>query len=514
MEGEPTQTSAAEVLVVVPLGPVPLTLAAIAYFLYWQNTRTTRIPEPLHLLVSLLVSYTFYYVLLYAILNGSFRHWTRLRLVVVSSLMPVVALGVLSVVPGPPLDFFGRIGRLPASIYWNFPGMVVLEELRGIVLADPGSHSIWDASRRGLKARWLDFGMQSDGRLIALGTVYGLNESSTQIYRIGPDGERDGSFASRVVPGARLHVLPTGEMIAFSSHPPYRSRVVRAVLLGQDGELMRSVEAELPREYGLDIWVRWVAFEPTGRVVFGGRFGNHPLVAVTPEGRLDEELGSGPISSFALVAGLPRDAKGRFLTVEERYQPAYPAKRPGISAFGPDGRRDEDLMQAVASYGLGGASAVAVQGDDSFVVAFDTKTADGKYSSVLRRFSSAGQLDAGFEPPVIPWVNRLLVVSGGRLLAARIYDWQASVNAYRPHAMLVRIYPDGRLDRAFNEAAELSLDSVRLIYTVATGPADAVLLGADMRADNSYWMGSLVLTQDGTTDRRHRSLPATLGLSE
>jgi uncharacterized delta-60 repeat protein len=349
----------------------------------------------------------------------------------------------------------------PSSYTWAAAGTVVVDGAGRIVVArrvttvEPGTQFAVsrftpdgkpDSSFGNGGTAVADFGsgyaaganevaLQPDGKILVFGwsasrlpdPAEGIGLGELAIARYLPDGQPDPGFGSG------------GKVVAH---------------LGSDF----AAAALLP-----DGRIEVLATQPSSHDVQSGE-----LVRYLPNGRLDRAFGDG--GKVKLVADSPQDFGGPLferdgtLVLEEppgSFADWYSGKRPKgmLTRYQPDGRVDQsfgDGGKAVIG-GLAPYSPLAVQGDGKIVAGGGGGR--GGDSFALARYTSDGRLDTSFGrrgtvlpnfgPPDADSPSAAVIRDDGKIVAAGSHAPAINGDPTHDFLVLVRLTPDGQLDRAF-----------------------------------------------------------------
>lgn len=161
----------------------------------------------------------------------------------------------------------------------------------------------------GFNAAVVDIGLQSDGKIIAVGSFANFNGTPTErIARLNTSGTLDGSFNIGLGPNgsvARVLIDPSdriyiaGNFTLFNG--TFRTRIARLQPSG-------SLDNDFDSSVGPDGLVYAMALQPDGKLIIGGSFQNYNN---TPAGRIARLTSTGAIdNSFNTGTGIVSNVVG------------------------------------------------------------------------------------------------------------------------------------------------------------------------------------------------------------
>ncbi len=365
--------------------------------------------------------------------------------------------------------------------------------------------------------------VQPDGRILvastfALGQVLPDNYhvANNFLLRLLPTGTIDASFqvpsyGDYLAAPTSLQVLPTGQILVASSPKIYASAtaVPTGVAVLDATGAYQSTFVPVVEQPGV---VNSVAVQPDGKIVVGGNFTEINGVAVrnvarfSSSGTLDASFSTACAATGGneTVAQVMVQANGKILLVggfaAVGGQPLI-----GVARLLSSGQPDAGFAPGLAANSVQNVtevSSLAVQPDGQLLAggyALYSPTGAGQ-PRVLMRLSTAGALDASFQPPLIsqggldtnlhPAVP-LLVQPDGRILAADVnYQVSATSTVSQP---IIRLLANGTLDTSFLPPAP-------------TATAGGGIFGMERYADGRLLVYGDLYRFDGTTSFTNRSV--------
>lgn len=218
--------------------------------------------------------------------------------------------------------------------------------------------------------------------------------------------------------------------------------------------------------------VRAMSLQPDGRLIVGGDFRQvntetrNGIVRLNPDGALDSTF-QPVLGSNAAVTKLALQPDGKVLVAGNlplAGEPASPSDQ--FMRLNSDGTRDASFSPVTD--GSRGIQALAVQADGKIIVA----QAYPPGMASLFRLNADGSRDSAFQKSSVSWVTSLIVQADGRVLVGGIFSEWMSPSARESRSGVLRLHPDGTLDKSFNDP--LSLGSV---LSLALQPDGKILAG-------------------------------------
>lgn len=321
--------------------------------------------------------------------------------------------------------------------------------------------------------------VQPDGRILVAGayaathTIPGNNHFANHfLMRLLPTGAVDASFQAPdygdyLAALTSLQLLANGQFLVAGSPKIYASAsaVPTGVAVLSATGTYQNAFAPVLEQVGL---VNSVAVQPDGKIVVGGNFIEINGVAVrnvarfSPSGTLDVAFSTAcaATSGNETVAQVTVQPDGKVL-LAGGFAAVGGQPRTGVARLLPSGQPDASFVPGLAANSVQNVTeitALAVQPDGQFLVsghALYSPMGTGQ-PRLLMRLSTAGALDAGFQPPLIsqgglhtnihPAVP-LLMQPDGRILVADV-DYQASATS-TVNQPIIRLLANGTLDASF-----------------------------------------------------------------
>jgi len=363
-------------------------------------------------------------------------------------------------------------------------------------------------------------GLQADNRLIALRQFSG----NRAIVRLNLDGSLDTTFSMVLLAaggGGSLQVssvaaLPNRQWLVGGNLSAGTTPLHQAMaLINADGGLDDAFNPRLEVAEGSASHVLAVAVQKDGKVLVGGTFqrvdgtGRNRLARLNHDGTLDGsftpavEVGNLPgYVSEILVQDDGNVLIGGLFTTVNGFN------RNSIARLNQDGSLDASFDvgsgTSAPDQSIGKVSALALQPDDSVIVAGDFTQFNGVSLPWLGRLNTNGSVDTGFIPPLWhcpdcspPDIRDIVVLSDGKIVIGGTFN--------RVEILLVnglaRLFPDGTADSTFlppipadQAVSGLALgsnDTVVVVFTIpdpAGGPNHGRLLrfNADGSQDPGY----------------------------
>jgi uncharacterized delta-60 repeat protein len=468
--------------------------------------------DGLRLLAVLLFSYAFYYFALSW--PVWLTHFSWVKRLVVSSLVPVGVLLILAVLPlDRPFDPFALQAPMPSFMLWLLPGQAINDTLDSAVWASPCEIPMWEARKRAFYPYVIQHAFQPDGRILILGGISkpGRHRSGTKLVRLLPDGSIDPAFkahagclrgAGYLLPQADGRTLISREMLYSSPYEPMKL----ALVVSPEGEEEREVFIpRLTKEQLVSGYISELYLEPDGGFLAYGNFtGTNTSfrsfrLRISPEGQPD--LSSGlevPGMDQHQAGAIIRDADGRLFI--NHPNPGF--GNPSVFTLTADGRPDEAfqarLLETQREHGVLWVRALALQADGKLIAVIEKRSV--KYEVV--RLNRDGSLDASFQRTPLPFqANHVSVFADGSIFVARVRD-SGSGGSSSP-VELMRLGPDGGIDEAVTQRAREACASqqVKDIHGLAVKPDGTVLLYRPVSSSPEEKLRLLVqLRPDGGLD--------------
>jgi len=251
----------------------------------------------------------------------------------------------------------------------------------------------------------------ADGKLVIGGifeTVGGLPRSN--VARLWPDGQVDGSFGSSAGPDGPLHCLALqsdGKVLIGGNFETVNGVSRRTMArLNVDGSLDSGFAPVLAMSVDLEE-VYAIAVQSDGKLVVGGYFDHvngsprSNLARLNPDGTLDPSFNPDleVSAELPLVLGLALQNDGKLLVVGA-FDLVNGAARRGVARLYPDGRLDTSFNPGM---GIGGGeppevSSVLAEPDGKVIIVGDFATFDLTPCGDFARLNPDGSLDACFLP--------------------------------------------------------------------------------------------------------------------
>ena len=262
-----------------------------------------------------------------------------------------------------------------------------------------------------------------------------------------------------------------------------------------DDELPGNSDQQYASELALNGSVNAIAFQPSGRAVFGGEFTevndftfNH-IARLTLHGDLDIGFDPGIGSDGAVLALSPLPG-GRVL-LGGTFSRVGGSPRAGLARIDSDG--EVDLGFGSAAKPNGAVRALALEEGEFILIGGDFTTVGGGPHSRLARLDGSGLVDAAFAPNIRGDVRAVVVQPNGKILVGGGFT---NVNTTKVFG-LVRLNADGSIDNSFQTGTGF-LGSVNAI---ALQPDGGILVGGLFSRYNNTPVNNLLrLTASGSID--------------
>ena len=237
--------------------------------------------------------------------------------------------------------------------------------------------------------------------------------------------------------------------------------------------------------------VRSLAVQADGKIVVAGEFTNlcaQPqkyLGRLNPDGTLDASFA--PEADQA-VRALALAADGKIVVGGEFSNLGGQAQR-FVGRLNADGTTDRDFRPTLDQE----VYALALQGDGKVLVGGSFATVDGKPRLGLARLNADGTLDEGFVPEAAaPLYSIALQADGKIVVGGQFYRYELNGN---PHHNLMRLNPDGTLDKGFIAS------SFGAVSTVVLQTDGKILVGGQFESLGTVRRSRIArLNPDGTVD--------------
>ena len=342
---------------------------------------------------------------------------------------------------------------------------------------------------------------QPDGKVLIGGMFTGVNGyPRNYIARLNVDGSLDTSFDLGANGYVRaLAVQPDGRIVVGGDFTQIAGSLRNGIAkLLPDG----GVDGEFDVREGANGSVRAVGLLSNGGVLIGGEFtqvSGQPranLAALHPNGSLAYmPWAAGPVNAISVNKFDKAVVGGDFREIEWE-------QRNFVARFVPPVSVDDHFNPKLKGW----ADIVVLQPDGKLVVGGSFSQISGVTRNNIGRLNADGTLDASFDPGAgaDARVMAVTVQPDGRILIGGLFK---NVDG-RPRAGLARLYPDGRLDEAFDPSPWETQYSPA-IYAIAAQPNGGIIVsGSFSRIAGGDRNGLARLNADGTLDTSFNTNPS------
>lgn len=335
--------------------------------------------------------------------------------------------------------------------------------------ADGSVNSAFDVASGPNSRRYLAVSEQTDGKLIVSGEFTQFGGAAAQgLVRLLPDGSRDPAFQAPTFatanPRVMTHALqPDGKLLITGL---LNSTTPALIRLNTDGSIDASFAAT-----GLGtIWA--LAVQPDGKIIISN---TSQIRRLLPTGAVDNSftvLATGPIFNKLLV-----QPDGSVLAASS-FGSSSTLSMGSLIRILPTGARDTGFQlpttwRSAQGYGIAG---LARQADGRLLIGTNSTvypTNSALHARTLLLLEPIGTLSPGWQPlPLAAGMTQSLALQAdGSVLVGGSFT--RCDNA--PVGGILRLYPDGRADTAFNRKAAVA----GTVFQVKLHGADRVLVGGD-----------------------------------
>lgn len=315
----------------------------------------------------------------------------------------------------------------------------------------------------------------------------------------GQSGTADAVFAIGTGANSRIFAMaaqPDGRQVLGGSFTSYNGRATnRLVRITRTG----ASDNTFIIGTGADGQVNTVAIDAEGRVLVGGGFNTFNgfqrsrMVRLNSAGRVDATFAIGTGFTGGSVTGIAVQADGRIVVVGS-FTAFNGVARNRIARLNADGSLDNAFN--VGAGANGSVLAVALDLDGRILVGGSFTSINGTARSGLARLTTAGAVDAGFDPGAgfNGAVYCIAVQRNGRVLVGGAFT---SFNGSTPAARIARLQTNGSFDNTFTTGTGFN----SWVYTIALQGDGKVLAGGDFTTFNGSSTNRLArLNTTGTLD--------------
>ena len=284
--------------------------------------------------------------------------------------------------------------------------------------------------------------------------------------------------------------------------------------LNDNGSLDTSFDARIGA--GQNDFVYALKVQPDGKILVGGRFSSvdgrtkASLARLNPDGRLDTNFvttvkGGGP---FPNVFALALQSDGKIL-VAGNFGEVNGASRNGIARLNPDGSLDVTFDPGKGTGYYRDVYSVAVQADGKILLGGNFRKMDNHDRQDLARLHPDGRIDLDFTTGTSgrAVVNFVGVQPDGKIIVAG--DFTNIGRKMRPQ--IARLHSDGALDESFNPGHGAANTSGHgEIHAVALQPDGKLVIGGRFSSVQGKGRDDIArLNADGSVDRLFKPMSGT-----
>ena len=325
---------------------------------------------------------------------------------------------------------------------------------------------------------------QADGKILVGGD---FSNYQYRLARLNPDGTADASFQTLQLARSSVRALalqPDGKiLVGFTFTLRNGLRYGRVIRLNPDGSQDGSFTADTKSGTSLDDVVTALAVQADGKVLVAGSLtpiDATPIDNMTPVNHLlrlnadgSRDASFTPPALNALVNTVVALPTGKVL-VGGAFTAAQGTPREGIARLNADGSLDTGFTPPVPDTRFTRVINSLVALPDGHILAGGSRTfITNQTISYLVRLNTDGSQDVGFSDAAGSSsgnINSLAVQADGQVLAGGFFVVD---NGTTPYSYLLRLNPNGSLNRAFTPAGPSS----SVVNAVLPQPNGQILLG-------------------------------------
>ena len=340
--------------------------------------------------------------------------------------------------------------------------------------------------------------VQADGRVLVGGYFTRVGGTERHyLARLNDNGALDASFDARIGAGPNdfvyaLKVQPDGKILVGGRFSSVDGKPQGSLArLNSDGTLDTNFAARVssggpfPNVFAL-------ALQPDGKILVGGNFGEvngesrNGIARMNANGSLDTGFTPGRGTGYYRdVYSVAVQADGKIL-LGGNFRKFDQHDRQDLARLHPDGRLDLDFTTATSGRSV--VNFVGVQPDGKIIVAGDFKHIERKMRPQIARLQPNGTLDESFDPGL----GAANIAGGGEIHAVAIQPDGKLVIGGRFTSVqgkgrddIARLNSDGSLDRNFKPMSGTGPADNYVVYAVALGPDNQLLIGGRFSSFNA-----------------------------
>ena len=353
-------------------------------------------------------------------------------------------------------------------------------------------------SAHGLNGTVRALAVQADGRVLAGGyfTKVGGTERH-YLARLNDNGSLDASFDARIGAGQNcfvyaLKVQPDGKILVGGRFSSINGKPKASLArLNSDGTLDTNFAARVtsggpfPNVFAL-------ALQSDGKVLVAGNFGEvngasrNGIARLNPDGSLDVTFDPGKGTGYYRdVYSVAVQADGKIL-LGGNFRKMDDHDRQDLARLYPDGQLDLDFTTGTSGRAV--VNFVGVQPDGKIIVAGDFTNIGRKMRPQIARLHSDGALDESFNPGYGAAntsgngeIHAVALQPDGKLVIGGRFS---SVQG-KGRDDIARLNADGSVDRLFKPMSGTGPAENYVVYAVALGPDNQLLIGGRFSSVNA-----------------------------
>lgn len=400
--------------------------------------------------------------------------------------------------------------------------------------------------------------VQSDGKIVVVGTINVQQGPNIHIIRLNANGTIDSTFTTGTGPNGTVEVValqPDNKLLVGGNFTAFNGTVVnRIVRLNSNG----TIDTTFNTNGGANGTVRLIAVQPDQKIIMAGSFNQYGgtlrarIVRLHANGSLDLSFdsGIGP-SGNAPALGLQADGKivigGDFpfyqneqiyrlvrinpngsidTTFRPRQAPDYPVtglfiqndgkiviagtfsnvnnvRRAGLARLHANGDLDVTYFSRTGPSNI--VDVVLPQPDGKVLLGGIFMSYSDSSSRGIARIHENGTLDASFNTTLRPYsqINAIVLQPDGKLLIGGKFTHFAETTRYG----IARLHPNGALDTSFNPGNAITSNVVNgFVKAMVLQPDGKLVIAGDFNSYNGMPSKSVLrLHADGSLDSTFES---------
>lgn len=263
--------------------------------------------------------------------------------------------------------------------------------------------------------------IQPDGKILVGGlfTSYGGTPLQNRIIRLNADGSRDSSFNSG---GGGFNnnvntiaVRSDGKIVVGGAFTTYNGvSQLRIILLNSNGTVDSAFSSV---GSGFNAGVNWLAIQSDGKIVVCGSFASYNgsacnrIARLNTNGSIDTGFSTTGTGFDVTVSRVEVQGDGK-IVVTGPFTNYDGVSRNGIARLNSNGTLDTSFVVGTGFTPLV-VTGLAIQADGKLLIGGQFQSYNGTSVALLTRLTSSGEIDAGFENPILRGQSCVVVAIGG-----------------------------------------------------------------------------------------------------